>query len=203
MTHTATDFLLLLAWWTRFLHNSSTAMLSRCRPRPQGRSNQHLAAEGFNRRGSACVFFFFFGKRGKRDQKGRGIEYDGKRNICKHILKSTHAHSHSTRMQRYHRASKTKRTGCTKLSPSTAPPPINMSLHLVNKIWILQKKTVHLMLPLCNIHRKNPRHSSLLLHLFAHASMEGSPPICQSWLFYSVEKKSPKDEVNFIVLHGI
>ena len=59
------------------------------------------------------------------------------------------------------------------------------------------------MLPLCNIHRKNPRHSSLLLHLFAHASMEGSPPICQSWLFYSVEKKSPKDEVNFIVLHGI
>lgn len=151
-------------------------------------------------------FCFFFLGGGGRGQKGRGIEYDGKRNICKHILKSTHAHSHSARMQRYHRASKTKRTGCTKISPSTAPPSINYVSTAV--LWILlhgysKKKTVHLMLPLCNIHRKNPRHSSLLLHLFAHASMEGSPPICQSWLFYSAEKKSPKDEVNFIVLHGI
>ena len=39
----------------------------------------------------------------------------------------------------------------------------------------------HFIVPLCSVHLKKPRHSSLLLHLLAQVSIEGLSPICHSW----------------------
>lgn len=137
MTHTATDFQLLLAWWTRFLHNSSTPMLSRCRPRPQGRSNQRLASEGFNRRGSVCVVCFFLG--GKRDQKGRGIEYDGRETYASIYLKAR-MHTHTPHACNAITALvKPNEQDAQRSLRAQHPPPSIMSL-CTAVLWILLKK---------------------------------------------------------------